>query len=102
MLWIQVRDDFRHSRGDAKEAVGFLGRELKGQFQAAAEKGWHLRWGGGSQRPLPRKDSVWERQPLRASGLSRSLEAEGIDSTTANSHQHGVLLSGPFCTRERV
>lgn len=53
MLWIQVRDDFRHSRGDAKEAVGFLGRELKGQFQAAAEKGWHLRWGGGLTAPPP-------------------------------------------------
>lgn len=96
-LDVTSRNDFRHPRGDAKEAVGFTGQELKGQFQAASEKGWQLR-----SSPLMRKDSInlasgkdshsW---PLKAAGV-------GVNSTRANGHQLSMLLSGPFFTGQRV
>lgn len=94
-LDVTSRKDFRHPRGGAKEAVGLTGQELKGQFQAASEKGWQL-WSS----PLTRKDSI-NLAPGKDSH-ARPLKVEGVSSTRANSHQLSMLLSGPFFTGQRV
>lgn len=59
----ESQNDFKHLRGDAKEAVGFLSLVLKGQVQAASEKGGPLRLrtgGSGSRKPSRgRVISIW-------------------------------------------
>ena len=59
----ESQNDFRHLRGDAEETVGFLSLVLKGQVQAASEKGGHLKprtGGSGSRKPSQgRVISIW-------------------------------------------